>query len=316
MDRKKIPGYWRANKAYEALVVQYLNYRLNFNPETNYLIFSDPRGGSTWLTEIVHKITQAPILWEPLHLNKVKEFKNLGFGWRQYIPEDAEWEEAKKIFDLLLKGKIRNKWIMQATTAKQLVHADAVLIKFCRGNMLLPYLTNNYQFAYKPVYLIRHPFAVVSSQLKHGGWKHPYKGFGIPKTPFNQIYNQHKPFLASLKTKEEALTATWCITNQVPLNHKKNNIDWITINYETLLLRPEAVLKRVLFEWDIEYNLNNINFKKKSFTTRSGSPISGKEQLAYWKNNLTPEQIDRMEAVLQYFNIKAYTRNPEPQIVY
>lgn len=316
MDRKKIPGYWRANKAYEALVVQYLNYRLNFNPETNYLIFSDPRGGSTWLTEIVHKITQKPILWEPLQLKKVKEFNDIEFGWRQYIPEDATWPEAKALFDALLQGKLRNKWIMQAATTKQLLKADAVLIKFCRGNMLLPYLTNNYKFAHKPVYLIRHPFAVVSSQLKHGGWKLPFQGFGIPKTPFNQIYKQHKPFLTSLKTKEEALTATWCITNLVPLNHEKNNIDWITINYETLLLHPEAVLNRILSEWDIKYNLNNINFKRKSFTTRSGSPISGKEQLAYWKNNLTPKQIDRMEAVLQYFKIKAYTRNPEPQIVY
>lgn len=316
MVRKKIPGYWRANKVYESLFFQYLDYALKFNPATNHLIFSDPRGGSTWLTEILHRITQNPILWEPLNLKKVKEFKDIGFGWRQYIPEDAEWPEANELFDRLFQGKIRNKWIMQAATGRQLLKADAVLIKFCRGNMLLPYLTNKYDFIYKPIYLIRHPFAVVSSQLKHGGWNHLYGGFNIPNAPYNEIYKQHETFLTSLKTKEEALTATWCITNLVPLTHIKNNIDWITINYESLLVNPEAVLNRILTGWAINYDLSNINFNKKSFTTRSGSPVSGKAQLEYWKENLTIKQIDRMESVLQYFEVEAYTRSPEPQIIY
>src|SRR5690606_852588 len=149
----------------------YLQSKMDVKPLEHFLIFSDPRGGSTWLMQIVKQVTNKPILWEPLHVKNVPELQKIGFGWRQYIPEQANWTEAKEFFDKLFKGKILNPWIMQQTTKQELLQADQLVVKFCRGNALMPYLTSTYSFKYKPIFMVRHPFAVVASQMKHGGWK-------------------------------------------------------------------------------------------------------------------------------------------------
>lgn len=300
------------NKIKNQLRLQVFKSKIKVNPLTHFLVFSDPRGGSTWLMEIVKQITNKPVLWEPLHVRKVKELNKIGFGWRQYIPENGEWKAAKLFFNKLFKGKVINNWIMQQTTKQELQDADQFIIKFCRGNALLPYLTNQFNFKYKPILMVRHPFAVVASQLKHGGWKNTSTHFEIPNLLYNNHYKDHDVFLNSLQTKVETLTATWCLTNQIPLGHPKNNKAWITITYEELLVYPEATIKRVLEQWQLPYDMSKINFKQQSSTTVAGSPETISERLQYWKKSFSQEEIDAMIRVLNYFEVKLYDRNPEP----
>lgn len=309
-----LPGVYRLKKLKNQWRIWLLKSKINVNSLDHFLIFSDPRGGSTWLMEIIKQITNKPILWEPLHINMVPILKKIGFGWRQYIPEKANWVEAKRFFNQLFDGKLLNFWIMQRTTKMELQHADQFIIKFCRGNALLPYLTSNYNFRYKPILMIRHPFAVVASQLKQGGWEKTKEQFEIPDTPYNSHYIEHKDFLDSLKTKHEVLIATWCITNQIPLSHPKNNKAWITITYEELLIQPEITINRILKEWQISYDISKIDFKSQSSTTVSGSPELISERLHYWKESFSTAEIDSMIRILNYFGVVLYTIAPEPVI--
>lgn len=74
-----------------------------FQATNNHYIFSSPRGGSTWLMEVIQQITKEPVIFEPLFIGiKKHPLNKINFGWRQYIPEDAIWEEAKIIFDSIL----------------------------------------------------------------------------------------------------------------------------------------------------------------------------------------------------------------------
>src|SRR5690606_7146300 len=89
------------------MLAKYSIKQKNINVHSNHLIFAEPRGGSTWLMETIQMITQEPVIWEPLHLGrKNNPFKKLNFEWRQYIPEEMEWEEAKILFSKLFSGKI------------------------------------------------------------------------------------------------------------------------------------------------------------------------------------------------------------------
>ena len=63
------------------------------------LICGDPRGGTTWLAELIKLLPETAMLWEPLAVANVKQFKSLGFQWRQYIPEHESWPEAKALFE-------------------------------------------------------------------------------------------------------------------------------------------------------------------------------------------------------------------------
>lgn len=285
-----------------------LKHFKNFNPADQFVIFSDPRGGSTWLTEMIHTIPSTAIIWEPLHIHEVKVVNKLGFGWRQYIPEEQKWPEASKVINKILSGRLINEWTMLNTTIKDYYQAKQLIIKICRGNMLLPWITNQINFTFPPIYLVRHPFAVVVSQLKQGGWNYQFQKFDIPDIPFNDVYKEHEIFLNSLKTNEEILTAYWCLTNQIPLNHERNNQKWVTLYYEELITNPLREIMRIFERWhmDIPQRIELV-FRKKSSTSLGSSRVDSPDiQLSRWKNELNPKQIKKMSGVLDYFNIKMY----------
>ncbi|SKB60135.1 hypothetical protein SAMN05660776_2015 [Salegentibacter holothuriorum] len=286
-----------------------------YSENKNHYVFADPRGGSTWLMEIIQTIKKEPVIWEPLYLKlKNSPFKKLNFGWRQYIPEDAEWEEAKQAFDRLFSGEIYAENTLKFKTLLKLLRSESFLFKICRGHALLPWLTQNYNFHYKPIYLIRHPFAVVSSQLRHGAWEYSFNSFEIPQTPYNQHYLEHEAFLKTIKTKEEALVANWCLSNSIPLKHPENNRSWITINYEELVLKPEDSINRILKSWKCNYDVSSIDFRRNSATTKPDSPALVTERLANWEKYFNSSQLDRMGAVLDYFEVKNYSKsNPMPE---
>ncbi|NBC04973.1 MAG: hypothetical protein GVY20_14910 [Bacteroidetes bacterium] len=282
----------------------------SYHPQENHYIFADPRGGSTWMMEIIQHITQEPVIWEPLNLkDKNNPFNSIQFDWRQFIPPNENWPEAKYLFQLLFEGKILDKDILDHSTLHQLNQSDSLLFKFCRGNALLPWLVEHFEFHYLPIYFVRHPFAVVSSQLRHGAWSHLNRTFEVPNTPFNTHYKKHEDFLKTISSNEEILVAKWCLSNLSTLNHHNNNKKWICIIYEDFVHDPKVQLERVLKSWSTDYDLSKLNFQRDSRTTHRDSPRSGQDKISSWKNIFDASQIDRMGRVLDYFNSKLYIKN-------
>jgi len=203
-----IPGLYRFKKLIKKYRLGAIQHKMDINPINNILLFSDPRGGSTWLTEVLIKhFSKHAILWEPLHIDHVTAFKELGFTWRQYIPQEEVWPEAQTLFKRVFQGKVLNEWTGLATSSKELLNAKGLFVKFCRGNALLPWAVKHFKFDYQPVYLIRHPFAVAASQMKQGGWDAEFKGFEIPTGPYAEYIQKHESFLKQLKFKDESLVA-------------------------------------------------------------------------------------------------------------
>lgn len=298
-----------------AQVVLFSKFK-KFNKSNPYLIFSEPRGGSTWLAETLVELPKTALIWEPLHLKHVKSFRELNFGWRQYIPQDSKWAEAEKVFTSVFKGKTLNEWTLLKTSFEQYRKSEQLLIKFCRGNALLPWLCNTFQFQKAPIFLVRHPFAVTASQLKQGGWNYKFSGFDIPKGSFSDYYLQHINFLNTLQTKEEALVASWCLSNKPALDTNSSDRKWLQITYEELLLEPNDLLTKVLKEWGKPMS-ENIYQKlgKISSTAIKGSPVHNKKaQLTNWQNEFNSNQIKKMQRVLDYFEINLYSSEPLPKL--
>ncbi|QIT56549.1 sulfotransferase domain-containing protein [Aquisalimonas sp. 2447] len=288
--------------------------KINKDPLNHYLILSDPRGGSTWLAEIINLITGAPIIWEPLHIKNNPNFRDLGFGIREYIPEDQKWKECEKEFEMLFKGKTLNTWTLKHASPKAITLSDRFLFKFCRGNSLLPWLTTNFSFRLKPVHLLRHPFAVISSQLKQGGWDQGFEDFSIPTGHNRYIYTKHKTFLDSLQTREETLTALWCISNSVPLYKNKRNHEWITIFYEDLVINPRSQIETIFRHWGLDMPEFNFEFNKNSRTSLKDTPQSPEMRIGRWKQEIDAWKIERMQKVLHYFGFDLYAwHTPYPR---
>ena len=293
------------------IVYKFTQSFCNFNPSENIIIFSDPRGGSTWISEIIQKIPKTAVLWEPLHLAEVDNFGKLNFGWRQYIPENEDWPQAKMAFDEVFRGELLTHWTCQVTSPLELIKSERMIVKFVRGNAMIPWLTKVYNFKFVPLLLLRHPFAVVASQLNYGAWDYNYSEFQIPECPFNEIYVEHEEFLSTLHTKAESLVATWCITNRIPLESERNNLDWITIYYEDLITSPKQELERLFGRWKMEIPdgvIENVN-QPSSTTKEATFSISIDQQLSKWMDSFDDEQIIKLQRILDYFSIKVYSKD-------
>jgi hypothetical protein len=287
----------------------------NLGPENAISLFCDPRGGSTWLAETLNSIPQSMIIDEPLHLNSVKKLKNIDFSWRQYIPENEPWNEAKVIFQTILKGKILSAGICNRNVLSEVIKANQIIAKIIRGKALLPWYVKQFDFKYKPLMVVRHPFAVAASLLNHSAWSYEFQSFEIPDGPFNEFYKQHEVFLTSLQTKEEQLTALWCMTNNTVLNHSENNHSWITINYENLVLEPKKYFQMIFDQWDLEIPerlLDRISVASSS--TEGRKSINPERLLSDWTNKLKTEQINRLQKVLDYFEVSYYGKDIMPLI--
>ncbi|MCH8535220.1 MAG: sulfotransferase [Flavobacteriaceae bacterium] len=283
---------------------QYFNWKIQLQPEKNILFFGDPRGGTTWMGETLSSLFELPILWEPMLPRKDSRFTKYQFASRQFLPEDLQDVEIRSSFQDLLKGKDIDHWEIQHTSASELAKVKAAIIKFTRGNMLLPYITHHFTFEKQPIYMLRNPFAVVASQLKHAGWKEAKSYFEIPNAPFNEVYTKHEKFLNTLATKEEVLMAKWALTNKVVLDHPRHNKDWIFITYEETLVNPKITLTKILDRWGCkDKSFGHIDFAKKSRTSANAVIKTKEEQLNQWRNSFSNQQISAMRSVLNYFKI-------------
>ena len=70
----------------------------NIDWRDNILLLADPRGGSTFLMEVLSSIPGTAIIWEPLHGTKGLIPKDFNLGWMPYIPETEEREELQDLF--------------------------------------------------------------------------------------------------------------------------------------------------------------------------------------------------------------------------
>lgn len=285
-----------------------------FDPAEAMIVCGDPRGGSTWITEVLASIPRTSIVWEPLDINRIEAVRNLGFSWRQHIPEDASWPEAEAYFDALFRGKILRWPLTRMASVRELVRTRHLLFKFTRANALLPWLTQRFQFLYDPVYIVRHPFAVVASQLKHGSWDNMMHGGRLLQSPFSTPYRQHAEYLEQLGTREEQLTALWCLTNPIALDNPRNDRDWITIFYEEMLMNPVPQVERVFSSWGVPMpELTNTVRAPSSSTKEPTFQESVLGQLTKWQRQLDDEQVARMAGVLNYFEIDIYSVDPMPK---
>lgn len=318
------------NKLKEAIKFYYylkpLGYsRLHQKESLNLSVFASPRGGSTWLAESLKHLTDATLVWEPLFVHKqykinflnpfaYPERKKNGMGWHQYIPEGAEWKEAKDFFDALFTKEIVNLKLYRFNKLSKIPESSTFIFKFCFGNNVLPWLVNQYDI--KPTLLVRHPCAVVASQLNYGAWewqKTNYK-FNYNMNRFPEFYEPYREVLDSISCVEERLAAQWAMTVLTPIKNKKNDEKWVTLAYEDLLINPEQSLTKIKNRYELNWDNKQLDkiVQKQSFTKSSFQDNSTKNKLNSWQNHLTPKQIDTIINFTQRLGVDFYSTNLEP----
>lgn len=290
-------------------------------------LFAQPRSGSTWLAEILQAIPRSIILNEPLwrsplntcgalpapSAGRVDEVRKLNFYFNQPIPEPAGWPAAESFFDKLLKGGVCKLGLYDLNDFKQLKPAQNFIVKFCYGHLLFHWFLA--RFNVQPIVLIRHPCAVVSSQLRHYAWKSVHRApfFQIPGFRYHEYFLQYEEVLKHIHTAEGVLAAIWAINTKAIEEPHQHNRPWHTLVYEKLLLHKEEEIP-ALFHWINQVPPPGI-YKRSEQLSSTSSEISkrtlGKPDhsihLNKWKKDLNQRQIANIMHIVKDIGVDYYS---------
>ncbi len=284
-------------------LIKRLGLRKSFNPEEAIMIFGDPRSGSTWLAEMISTATDRLLVDEPLNLNFAKNLLPDTFGWRQHIPVEKDWLEVKDYFIHLLNGKKIPPQCLRHNDLRSFLKSENAVYKTIRGKRLLHWLKANIIFRYKPIFLIRHPLAMISSLSKHQSWDYPFKPFKLPNNN-QEPYKKHYDFLRTLVTSEQQILAHWCIANEIYF--KRDNIikDCIIVKYEDLLSDTESTLVDIFKEWQMAgEGIHKIDFRRPSSSSNKAQDILPAVQMEHWRKEMSTASLLEYNRILEYFNI-------------
>jgi hypothetical protein len=282
------------------------------------IIAGEPRGGTTWLMELLKEENDA-VIWEPLQIERLQQHPVSGFyrdiGLVPYVPEGTAWEPAYTFFNDLLQGHLP---LGLEHNFQQGGHGlkdkDRLLFKFCRANMILPWLTSAFP-GIKPIYLVRHPLAVISSQLNFPPWEKfgPTNSFfDMHQSRFSDIFDQYSHLRNSINSRTALFANWWAIRNVLPYSHAGKR--WLTVSYERLYLHPQEELDRIA-AWLGETFPDEVYARVKipSATTQPGSAIlENGNQLANWRKYLSKDQVDEILGIVHAYGITAYSDSLEP----
>lgn len=290
-------------------LIKFILHLKKVDYKNNITILSDPRGGSTFLMDMLNLIPNTSIIWEPLHVERGLVPSSLNFGWMPYIPEYEVWNDARNIFTDIFSGIRINEWSTQVSSPLDYLFTKRFIVKFVRANALLPWIVNNFEFKNRPIYLLRHPVPTAISQIKEFYDKDPFVEFEVPQQAFNEFYKQNIDFLKLLKTKLEQQVAIWCIHNVRTIKNKKNDKRWLTVFYENLLMNPENEFSRIGNELGYRFTksvLQKITVPSKTDFKKNFIP-NPSMQITKWKNQLSSSELNKVHRILKYFDIEIYS---------
>ena len=272
-------------------------------------VFCTGRGGSTWLAQMLAAAPRHHMLWEPLHWKTDPGARASGFGEPRYIPQGTDHPQAEKHIAAILRGERISHLINSQRYFRpfELLRVQSYVVKFVTANMMLPWMCDT--FPIQAVHMVRHPCAVVSSQMEHGAWDEL-----TPSFVHHPLLFEHFPRLVSvfesLNKPEEILAFNWAIQNWVPLSTSYRD-RWVTVTYEQLIEQPEEEVDRVFDELgkqtpEAAYRMLNVP----SATTVSSN--SHEQQLSKWKRKLNNDQVNRVLSVVHGTGITGYTEEVLP----
>jgi hypothetical protein len=261
-------------------------------------IAGSPRSGTTWIQELINYQHDHRVVFEPFWGKKVPVcacFRD----W-QYLRANTDDPTLLHVAESVISGDLRNEWVDQFNTDRE-YHKR--LVKDVRANLMLAWLHAN--FPEMPIVLVlRHPFAVVSSQLRLG-WR-------MKPTDLLAQEDLVSDHLASVRREIEDCTSDfdrnmllWCIENSIPLRTLASGAITVVL-YEKLLVDPETECRRLFDSIGYEYRDEVLqHFKRPSQLSVQDSAIKmGADPIASWQRDADELQILRMLELLRLFGLE------------
>ena len=285
-----------------------------FQPQNGMLLSGSPRSGTTYLGRILSGCKNYCMVTEPIDYTQTY-IQQVGFSERTYVPADKSWPEGVGFFKGLYHGRNIGKYQLMDNSVGDILFCNSILTKCVRANRLVPWLSANLNLrAY--IYLIRHPCAVVASQIRHTKFSH--------RTTIledDRIYLEvHMPsqlrFANSLSTEEEVRALTWCLDQYIPLNSPRKE-KWLQVSYEQIVIHGNAKIKQILDNFRLCTSPKSMrraqeNSREAQRWSVDHRTASVEKRLSLWKNILDRGQVRRILNVVDRIGIGGFSDDIVP----
>ncbi|MCG8308853.1 MAG: sulfotransferase domain-containing protein [Cytophagales bacterium] len=294
--------------------------------ENTICLFSFPRSGSTWLSEILINIPNTCLFDEPFLRDRIKgiehlpnntirkfnEIKDLGFYFFQPIPYGADWFEAKKVIAKLFQGRIVSLGLYDDYGLWRLKKATTFIVKMNYASLMASWMQSNFHCS--ALVLLRNPLAVLASSIRHE-WISKIKvnkNAYFPHFKFNEVFQKYyMTYRRFVKSKEDLLIFLWAINMKegiLQMSPEKSHF----VFYEHLLINFESELNRI-FEY-LKCPFPTGVLEKRFIPSKSSKPyafesIRSENQLNQWKRTLNKDQIKSAIKILEELGVDFYTND-------
>lgn len=302
-------AHWKIEKFQYSILEKHYAKKSKYNFSDNIIISGSGRSGTTWIGEVLSSHNKSVLVNEPLKNSNSYKVQKLGFtGWGQHIPESANWPEAQIFFEKLFTGQELNPNYFTANKPKR--DTNLWVHKFIRAQYLLPWLVSNFDTK-TPIHILREPYAVIASQLQHGGFgkNRIFDATKHNKTPlfehYSEFYDQWDPIFAQIKNYIQVLALHWALQNKYLLDHSNCHTKWKIIKYEDFLRHPETMLEKLSNLWGVDFShIKPETLRKGSYSMINEVPENPEKQFKKWKNHLTEQDILNIDFALDLVGMK------------
>ncbi len=283
-----------------------------YDPRNTIVVASSGRGGSTWLAEIISTLPGYVLQWEPLHLRNNPESARHGFTWQNYVRPGTEAPAKRAYLDRILRGEDLSTRTLTSLNFNlgRLAQLRGYVVKCVNANGLLYWMLEARPVP--AVLMVRHPCAVVASQLVHAWSGLRKEDCTIPEFLFED-YPHFADVFDRISEPEEVLAFEWAVQTHVPLSQPQPH-PWLLTTYERLVDEGRTEVDR-LFAYlgrpipDEAYR----RLDTASATTATHSNVAaGKDPLKGWTTRLSPAQIDNVLRVAHEMGVDFYSEALRP----
>jgi hypothetical protein len=275
------------------------------------------RSGTTWLANLINHDNRYRYIFEPFRPQRLPFTEP--FWPRRYVPPGRDEPELLAIAARVLSGKIRNSSVDRFNRR---LAARRRLIKDIWSNIRLGWLHRH--FANTPIILLlRHPCAVVSSQMAlEAGPSSNWKWFiDIPGLLAQREFRQDVqiPVTRAMEratTRFDQHVLLWCMETMLPLRQLRRGKVHV-MSYEHLCIRPQQELSRLAGFLGIPFSPSMESaLDRPSQTARPPTPDAPiGRRIDSWQVSLSEEQIRRAMDIVKILGLDhLYSENPIPLV--
>jgi hypothetical protein len=250
------------------------------------------RSGTTWVSAVINHRNAYRFVFEPFHPGRVGMMED--FRRRQYLRPGDRREEYLGPARTALTGGIRSLWTDRFNN--KLV-ARRRLIKDIRANLLLGWIHENFP-GMPIILLLRHPCAVVASQLALG-WQEVLLETMEQEELVEDFLLPVEAEIRAARDPFERHLFSWCIENYVPLRQFGPGEIHLAF-YESFLVHPERELRRL-------FSFLGEDFDERAYRAlRRPSLLSRNPQVPSvdgWRRFVTGRQLERAVEILGHFDL-------------